>query len=386
MPRPIRVLIVDDSALMRHRLSVIVGAADGFEVAGVATNGTHCLAQLAALQPDVITLDVEMPDMDGLSTLEQIMRQRPTPVIMVSSLTESGAQITLDALALGAVDYLAKPSAVSSDPTQPFGVELLHKLAVAAQVRIPQLTRHAVTRPAPRLVSPPTSTPAPQPRLVVPPTATARPLAPSPTARPFAPRRRGETLVLIGSSTGGPQSLDRLFSALPDQLPAALLVVQHMPPLFTRSLAARLDRRTTMEVREAQEGDQPAPGLALVAPGDWHMTLGQDYRLHLDQGPTIHGVRPSVDRTLLSLARHWTGRCLAVILTGMGVDGTDGARALRARHGEVYAQDEESCIVYGMPRSVVEAGLASAVLPLDKMAAAIERWTHAERSLGASAV
>lgn len=381
MPNPIRVLIVDDSALMRHRLSVIIGGAAGFAVAGSAANGAHCLARLAALRPDVITLDVEMPGMDGLSTLEHIMRERPTPVIMVSSLTESGAQTTLDALALGAVDYLAKPSALSTNPAHAFSVELLHKLAIAAQVRLQHLTRHAIpAAPAHDLFA------APPAGAMAPPAAPPRqgPAMAPPGALPqrSLSGQRRDALVVIGSSTGGPRALDHLFSAfsvLPTVLPAAFLVVQHMPPLFTRSLAGRLDRRGAMEVREVAEGDCLAAGLALVARGDWHLTLGQDQRLHLDQTQPLHGVRPAIDRTLLSLADHWTGRCLAVILTGMGVDGRDGARALRTRRAEVFAQDEDSSIVYGMPRAVAEAGLASTILPLDSMAAAIGRWICAQR-------
>lgn len=365
MLQPIRVLVVDDSALMRHRLSVIIGGAAGFEVAGSATNGRHCLEQLDALQPDVITLDVEMPGMDGLATLDQIMRRRPTPVIMVSSLTASGAQITLDALSLGAVDYLAKPSALSTDPTQPFSIELLHKLGIAAQVGVTRLTRH--TPPAGISVL----------RAPTPAVTRAGSVLAGAHLYPAPAHRRCETLVVIGSSTGGPQALDRLFSALPTVLPAAFLVVQHMPPLFTQSLAARLDRRTAMQVREAAEGDALTAGVALVAPGNWHLTLSHDARVHLDQAPPVHGVRPAIDRTLLSISDHWKRRCLAVILTGMGVDGTEGARALHTRGAEIIVQDEESCIVYGMPRSVAEAGLASAVLPLDAIAPAIEQWAYA---------
>ncbi len=365
MKKPTRVLIVDDSALMRHRLGVIVGATPGYEVAGFARNGKECVAQLSTLRPDVITLDVEMPGMDGLATLDQIMKERPTPVVMVSSLTEAGATITMDALARGAVDYLAKPSAVSTDPANSFNVELMHKVACAATVRVTHLLRHAARQTLPAAPARP------------------RPAPPSPMPQ----GRRGATpLVLIGSSTGGPQALDTVFGALVDPLPAAVLVVQHMPPVFTSSLAARLDRRSAVQVREAVEGDAPALGEALVAPGGWHMTLGTDGRVHLDQEPPIHGVRPAVDRTLHSLAMYWRGPLLAVILTGMGTDGADGAVAIRAQGATVYAQDEETSIVYGMPRAVVQRGAASAVLPLDGMPRAIVEWAHTHACTSTQAV
>lgn len=377
MDRPIRVLIVDDAALMRHRLRSIITGTAGFEVAGVAASGADCLAQLATLRPDVITLDVWMPEMDGLTTLGRIMRERPTPVVMVSSLTEAGAQTTLDALALGAVDYLTKPSSLS-DPASNFAAELIGKLSIAAQARVR----------APRPGAAPLHAEPPRDPLSH---SSARPLIPPsrpattgdpPVAPRLVPIQRslGHALVVIGSSTGGPQMLDRLFSDLSERLPAAFLVVQHMPPLFTQSLAARLDRHTAMQVREVEEGDYLAEGLALVARGGSHVTLGPDQRLHLDQSAPVHSVRPAIDRTLFSLAEQWRGRCLTVILTGMGVDGADGARAVRLKGARIVAQDESTSVVYGMPRAVVEAGLASAVLPIERIAPEIECWVMAGRA------
>lgn len=415
MSRPTRVLIVDDSALVRHRLHSLISSAPGMEVAGVAGNGQDCLDQLSVVQPDVISLDVWMPEMDGLATLRRIMQQRPTPVVMVSALTEAGAQVSLDALAMGAVDYLAKPSALSSDPENPFAAEYVRKLTVAGQVRSWHLTSYmepdtATEKPTPRIriderVAWPTSATAAdtERRGIAPADASGAratrieparssvwPQAEGPFARPpyrssNAPGRLLDLpLVVIGSSTGGPQVLDRLLSDLSEGVPAALLIVQHMPAVFTQSLATRLDRRTSMIVREASEGDMPGAGLVFVAKGGSHLTLGSDQRLHLDQTPLIHSVRPAVDRTLFSVAEHWAGRCLVVILTGMGVDGADGARALRAKGADVFAQDESTSIVYGMPRAVVEAGVASAVLPIDHMAAAIERWALTEAPLAAA--
>jgi len=349
MARPLRVLIVDDSALMRHRLSRIIGADPNYEVVGHAKNGAECLAQLPALQPDVMTLDVEMPEMDGLSTLRRVMETRPTPVLMVSSLTESGARTTLDALALGAVDYLTKPTAGAPRGAGGFGEELLRKLATTALASA-RRAPPSVDRPAPARAVPP--------------------LAAVATSQPG----RADALVVIGSSTGGPQALDCLFDRFSPGASATFLIVQHMPPLFTRSLAARLARRSGMSVREGEEGDRLTPGHVLVAPGGSHLTIGRGHRVHLDAGPPVHGVRPAIDRTLSSVADCWTGRCLVVILTGMGVDGASGARSLRARGAEVFAQDEETSVVYGMPRAVVEARVAPTVLPLEGMAPAIERW------------
>ncbi|HVC79702.1 MAG TPA: chemotaxis response regulator protein-glutamate methylesterase [Chloroflexota bacterium] len=364
MSQTIRVLVVDDSALMRHRLSVILGSAPGFEVVGTASDGNECLARLQALRPDVITMDVEMPALGGLETLRRIMREQATPVIMVSSLTESGAQATLDALSLGAVEYLAKPATPGREAQAAFAQELLHKVGIAARVRMPRIARQ-VSSPAPAGAAPTAPSPA---------SAIFRPSLSRPASTIGSRRPADRPLVLIGSSTGGPQALDHLMTNLEHDLPASFLIVQHMPPLFTQSLAARLARRSGIEAREIQEDDEPRPNLILLAPGGYHATLGGDHRLHLDQTDPVHGVRPAIDRTLKSLAEHWTGPCLVVILTGMGVDGTEGARAMHQRGARIYAQDESTSIVYGMPRSVAEAGLAGAVLPLEKMSGAIAQW------------
>jgi two-component system chemotaxis response regulator CheB len=364
MDRPVRVLIVDDSALVRHRLKTVIAAAPGFDVAGEAASGEECIAQLRTLEPDVISLDMWMPGMDGLATLESIMAQRPTPVVMVSTLTVTGARVTLDALELGAVDYLTKPTTIPREPANPFNVELIHKLYIASQVRPTHLRR-------PRIGLTRASR---QPATV----ATAIPARGPGSTAPGG--QDDAALVVVGSSTGGPQALEALFSCLHVETSAAFLVVQHMPPLFTQSLAARLDRRTALDVREAMEGARLKPGQVRVAPGGRHLTLSRDRRLHLDQTAPLHGLRPAVDRTLRSVADNCAGRCLAVILTGMGTDGTAGAREMRARGHGVFAQDESSSIVFGMPRSVIDAGLATEVVPIDDMAASIDRWLGAGTS------
>jgi two-component system chemotaxis response regulator CheB len=361
---PIRVLIVDDSSLARHRLSTIISGSPGFEVAGVACNGSECLTLLQSLRPDVITLDVQMPTVDGLTTLKMIMEQRSTPVLMVSSLTESGARTTVDALTLGAVDYIAKPSVPWRQGTS-FGDELIAKLAMAARVRVqPASRQHQGARTERAVIMQP-----------------QEPAVPNAGSLDHPSTTR---LVIVGSSTGGPQALDRLFGGISGSLRAAFIVVQHMPPLFTKSLAGRLGRLTPMPTREVEEGDQVRSGTVLVAPGGFHTTLGIDGRFHLDQTPPVHGVRPAIDRTLSSVADHWTGQCLVVILTGMGTDGTDGARRLHARGAEILAQDENTSIVYGMPRSIAEAGIAKAVLPLDQISTAIEQWMASAAPLALS--
>jgi len=204
-----------------------------------------------------------------------------------------------------------------------------------------------------------------------------------------APQSQGKpddtVLVVIGSSTGGPQALDQLFSDLSNLLPAAFVVVQHMPPLFTKSLAARLNRRTAMDVREVGEGDPVKRGTVLVGQGGFHVTLGKDKRYHIDQTPSVHGVRPAVDRLLFSVAENWSGKCLVIIMTGMGSDGTAGARALHAQGVEILAQDESTSIVYGMPRSAVDAGIVKSIHPLDKLGPAIEQWIRETVDAGNSA-
>jgi two-component system chemotaxis response regulator CheB len=347
-----RVLVVDDSSLVRHRLTTIIDAAPGFAVAGTASTGAEALAALPRLRPDVITLDVQMPDMDGLETLHQIMEKFPTPVLMVSSQTEAGAKTTIDALALGAVDYIAKPAAPWAHGTVSFKDDLIAKLGIVAAVQV----RRMNWRPAAVL-----------PRLTE-----AENGLPARSSGPMRPDT--SVLVVMGCSTGGPQALDQIFGDLQQTLPAAFVVVQHMPPLFTRSLAARLNRRTAMEVREVAEGDSLQAGAVLVGQGGFHVTLGKDRCLHIDQTPQVHGVRPAIDRLLFSVAENWPGKCLVTIMTGMGVDGAAGARALHDQGVDILAQDENTSIVYGMPRAVAELGIARAVLPLDKLGPAIERW------------
>jgi len=313
---------------------------------GTARDGIDALEKVEALRPDVITLDVEMPRMDGLEFLRQLMATRPTPVVMLSSLTQEGADTTVEALALGAVDFAGKPQRLTT--IHQISDDLLVKVKRAARARvIPSTTsrRAIVAEPGPTAIS---------------------------SVRAGA-RGTWQNVLVIGSSTGGPRALRQVLSGLPADLPVPVLIVQHMPPGFTRSLAANLDQCSPLRVREAADGDALERSLALVAPGGYHMMPTREGVIRLDQGPTVNGVRPSVDVTLLGTVAVYGSRVLAVVLTGMGHDGLDGAMALKRAGGVVLAEHESTCVVYGMPRSIVEAGLADEVAPIDQMADAILR-------------
>jgi two-component system chemotaxis response regulator CheB len=353
---PTRVLVVDDSAFMRRVIGEAVSAEPDMQLAGVAINGLDALIKVELLQPDVITLDVEMPEMDGLAALRHIMRRYPRPVVMVSSLTQAGTVTTIRALTIGAVDFVAKPSGAISLDFQRVREELIHKVRLAARAR--------VRGPAERVERAATS-----PARLAPPPRTLR------VAGDF------EKLVVIGSSTGGPRALATLVPALPSDGHTAYLIVQHMPAGFTRSLAERLDSLSALTVREAVDGDHLTAGTVLVAPGDYHVRVNPRGCVQLDQEPKIHGVRPSVDVTLYSVAQHFGSRTVAAILTGMGSDGAAGAAAIRQARGLVLAEDESTCVVWGMPRAVVEHGGADRVVPLDAMALAIVNALGARTSI-----
>lgn len=338
--RPIRVLVVDDSAFVRAVLTRMITSDPDFTVVGATGRGSEAAGLVTRLQPDVVTLDVEMPDMNGLDALVEIMRTRPTPVVMVSSLTASGTRTAVQALALGAVDVVGKPSGPRSPDLHRVQEELLAKLRAAAAAR-PRLT----------------------PAAAPPPDRQAPPAAAQPLARPAG-------LAVVGSSTGGPGALHSLLGSMPPGWPGAVVVVQHMPPTFTASLAEHLNAATPLTVREARDGDRLEPATVLVAPGGHHLVLAPDGTVRLDDSPPRHGLRPAVDVTLESVPEHWAARCAVIILTGMGVDGLAGARRLHRLGARVAVQDEESSVVFGMPRAVWEAGLAELAAPPQDLA----RW------------
>lgn len=352
----IRVLVVDDSAFMRKVVSDLLSAEPDIEVVGTARDGTEGLQKAVSLAPDVVTLDVEMPGMNGLEMLERLMADRPLPVVMVSSLTQPNADITVRALELGAVDFVSKPSGTISLDMHRVKDDLVRKVRAAAAVPRANLARRARSAPA--------AGRAPK----------AAPGAPAAGGARGSQASRGlSRLVVIGVSTGGPSALMEVIPRLPADFPGGILLVQHMPPLFTRHLAEHLDAASALAVREAREGDVLRDGLCLVAPGGRHLRFMEGGCVSLDDSPPRHGVKPAVDVTLESAAECWRGESLIVIMTGMGMDGARGARAMKARGARVIAQDEATCVVYGMPRAVVEMGLADHVAPLGEIADLLSR-------------
>jgi len=359
MDHPIRVLIVDDSAFMRHRLAKRLEVDPDIIIVGKAYDGLDALSQIKALNPDVVTLDVEMPRMDGLTALRRIMAECPTPVIMVSAVTQRGARATIKALMRGAIDFVTKPTA--SEGWQSIVKELIAKIKVASVTRSSS-SPHSPT-PAPVHTATPTSALA---HIATPPSlpSSARDV-PRPKPRAF---RKNDRLIIIGASTGGPRALQQVLSDLPADLAAAVVVVQHLPPGFTRALAQRLDENSPLIVHEAAHDDHLAPGMVLLAPGGSHLHFNGRRQVCLSQGPRRNGVRPAVDVTMESAAECHGSGVIGVVLTGMGVDGTAGARHIKAVGGKMIVEDESSSVVYGMPRSVVEAGLADRVVPLSEVA------------------
>jgi len=367
---PIRVLVVDDSAFMRHAVGRLIGEAGDLVVVGSASNGEEGLKAAASLKPDVITLDVEMPVLDGPGMLRRLMATSPTRVVMLSSLTTEGAAVTLDALDAGAIDFVAKPGGSLSIDVGRVGGDLVAKIRAAAGMSEAsflahrnRVARRAMLRPAPAVQK-----------------AVARPVRVGATT--------ARRLVVIASSTGGPSALNAVVPLLPGNLAAGVLIVQHMPPGFTASLADRLHAGGKIGVHEAAANDLITDGEALLAPGDFHMISSASGRIQLSSLPPVNAVRPAADVTLQAVAPVWRDRILCVVLTGMGADGREGARAVKSHGGTVFAQDRESSAVWGMPGSVVEAGLADKVVPLDRMADAIAAWVAnagATRVAGASA-
>jgi len=349
---PIRVLVVDDSAFMRRIISEAIAAEPDMEVAGQAINGLDALIKVEQTQPDVVTLDVEMPEMDGLAALRHLMARYPRPVIMLSSLTQAGAVTTIRALTIGAVDFVTKPSGSISLDFHRVREDLIHKIRTAARARIHTPIGHP----------PPVAAGVPKPAPSVP--AGRKPLPPLGAAA-------FDSLVAIGTSTGGPRALSTVVPGLVDDGRTAYLIVQHMPAGFTRSLAERLDSTSSLKVREAEQGDRLVAGTVLVAPGDFHLQVSGHGTVQLFQGPRVHGVRPSVDVMLESVAQHYGSRVVSAVLTGMGVDGADGAAAVRAKGGFVIAEDEATCVVWGMPRAVTERGAANRIVRLECVSTAI---------------
>ena len=332
----IRVLIVDDSALIRRVLKDALEQNPDIKVIGMAENGKDALEKLKVLDPDVITLDVEMPVMNGLETLKNIMRLKQVPVIMVSALTTKEAEVTVEALMNGAVDFVAKPKNLLGD-FDSFVKDLQLKVVNAVKSKS-------------RYIKPVES----QSRGVK------------------SPGRGSKKLVIIGSSTGGPQTLYQIMSRLNLLEDTSIIIVQHMPPGFTRSLAERLDSASRFMVKEAENGESLKSGVAYVAPGGYHLVVNGNI-LTLTNDPPVFGVRPSVDVAMLSAVKNFKSNIVGVILTGMGVDGARGMEEIKRSGGKTIAQDEKSCVVFGMPKAAIERGVVDSIVDLDQIPVEIER-------------
>ena len=360
--RRIRVLVVDDAVVVRRLVTDVLAADPEIEVVGIAANGRIALQKIAQLAPDLVTLDVEMPEMDGLTAIVEIRKTWKTlPVIMFSTLTERGAQSTMEALARGATDYVTKPANVGS-------------VTVAQQRVRDDLIPRIKSLCAGVLPAAPAAHAAPRASIAdqlakVAGTPPPRPPRPAPTGPPA-----GVSIVAIGCSTGGPNALIEILPKLPADFPLPIVITQHMPPMFTKFLADRLSVMSKLSVREAEEGAVITPGVAWIAPGDHHLvlkTVGGRIIATLTQGPPENSCRPAVDVMLRSVVECYGSHVLSVILTGMGQDGLRGSEAVHDAGGSVFAQDEASSVVWGMPGFVARSGIASAVLPLDRIAQAI---------------
>jgi two-component system chemotaxis response regulator CheB len=378
----VKVLVVDDSGFFRRRVSEILASDSTIQVVGTATNGREAIDQAIALKPDVITMDYEMPMMDGITAVRHIMQRCPTPVLMFSSLTHEGARVTLDALDAGATDFLPKnfeDISRNPDKVRQMLCEKIHTLA-----RSNRRSSFPAAAPASRAEPAPTSTaravgaapvgarlaregaarsPAPAPAVRSP---APRPGSDAPAqALSPPPKRKSYKLVAIGTSTGGPVALQRVLTQLPAHFPAPIVLVQHMPAAFTKAFAERLDKLCKIRVKEAEDGDVLRPGLALLAPGGKQMMVDARGTVKILPGDERLNYKPCVDITFGSAAKSYGDKVLAVVLTGMGADGREGARLLKQGGSHIWAQDEASCVIYGMPMAIVKANLADAIYSLD---------------------
>ncbi len=347
--KKIRVLIVDDSVFVRKAVMRMLSLAPDIEVVDTATDGREAVQKAALLRPDVITMDVQMAGMDGLTALERIMRESPTRVLMLSSLTREGAETTIRALELGAVDFIDKARAESAMDITLLGNELIDKVRTIAGVDVEKVKASQSSAAGAGLQAEQATS----------------------LSGPVRTKTGRVDVVAIGTSTGGPPALQSIIPRLPADFPAGVVIVQHMPPGFTRTLAERLNSQSRLEVSEAEEGDLLRPGRVLVAPAGRHFYLkkrNSKYTVHLSDKPSDSLHRPSVDIMMESAAKACGSQVLGVLLTGMGSDGARGMKAIKEAGGMTIAESEETCIVFGMPKSAIEEGVVDKVVPLHEMA------------------
>lgn len=349
----IRVLLADDSSFMRKVLQTIVSSDPQMEVVGQAKDGNEAVAMAQSLKPDVITMDINMPHLDGLQATEQIMSQNPRPIVIVSSETRDGAASTLTALELGAIDFISKPSSGIDLDMNSVGAELNRKLKMAAKVHVVRTAARPKTRGG----------------------GAHREMPGANTEGIVSPATNGSRfpVVVIAASTGGPAAVMQLVADIPKDLPAAVVLVQHMPASFTSQFAVQLAEATEIQVKEATANEALAPGIFYVCPGSHHLRVSPKGRVVLDSGARISGYRPCADAAMETAAA-WAGpMTTGVVLTGMGNDGSRGAQAIYSGGGAVFVQDEATSVIFGMPAEVIKTGFVTQVLPLDQIAAAIEK-------------
>ena len=353
----IRVMVIDDSAVARQVIGDIIGKAPGFQLIGTAPDPLYALEKMQREWPDVIVLDVEMPRMDGITFLRKIMAERPTPVVICSTLTEKGADTTMQAMAAGAVEIIVKPKAALKRFLEESSQELLHAVRAASHAKLGPVRASAPEPVALDMTMPKSAVDA------------------AIKSQAAAMAQTTERVVAIGTSTGGTQALEAVLTALPRVAPG-IVIVQHMPEKFTAAFAARLNKVCAMEVREAQQNDRVIPGLALIAPGGRHMLMkrsGAYYYVDVVDGPVVSRHRPSVDVLFRSVAKAAGRNALGIIMTGMGDDGAAGLKEMADAGARTVAQDEASCVVFGMPKEAIKRGAVGKVLPLGGIAAEIQR-------------
>ncbi len=348
----VKVLVVDDSAFMRNALTSMLSSDKEIKVVGTARNGIEAIAKVKTLRPDIVTMDIEMPRMDGLDALRHIMAENPLPVVMVSSLTEEGAKVTLEALELGALDFIPKNLHELSVNILKLKETLIEKIKLLSRT-----SRAKLIRKAPPLHRP------------------FRETQPEPMAESRMDRAIGEkrmAIVAIGTSTGGPKALQEILPSFPRNFPVPIVIAQHMPSNFTGPFAERLDSLSEITVKEASQGDTVLPGHAYIAPGGHNMritrTRGLENSITISENKEDYIYCPSVDALFLSVTELFPGRVLGLVLTGMGHDGLEGTKELKKAGARIFAQDEDTCVVFGMPKAVVDAHLVDKVLPLERIA------------------